>query len=96
MTSPSALPVLRDLFSPVADTTADDPVREIRGGVFIIGAFIAVVAGWAAITPLDAAATASGQISVSGHDQVIQHREGGVVAVVDVVEGWARSAPARC
>ena len=66
---------------------SDDPTREIRGGLIILGAFIAVFVGWAMMTPLDAAATASGQISVSGHSQVIQHREGGVVATVNVVEG---------
>jgi HlyD family secretion protein len=70
-----------------ASASADDPNGEIRTGVLVIGAFLGLVTLWGLITPLDAAATASGQISVSGHDQVIQHREGGVVAAVDVVEG---------
>lgn len=67
--------------------TPDDPSADIRAGALVFCAFIGLVTLWASITPLDAAATASGQISVSGHDQQIQHREGGVVAAVDVVEG---------
>jgi HlyD family secretion protein len=66
---------------------SDDPRREIRVGLIILGGFVALFAGWSALTPLDAAAVASGQISVSGHSQVVQHREGGVVAAVDVKEG---------
>ena len=65
----------------------DDPSRDIRGGQLVLGGFLGLLLLWASITPLDAAATASGQISVSGHNQVVQHREGGVVAAVDVVEG---------
>src|SRR5215831_12620389 len=65
----------------------DDPAREIRYGLYVLGGFAALFLGWSTLTPLDAAATAAGQISVSGHDQIIQHREGGVVASVDVVEG---------
>lgn len=70
----------------------DDPTRDIRGGQLIIGGFVGMLLLWAAITPLDAAATASGQITVSGHDQIVQHREGGVVAAIDVVEGQAVKA----
>src|SRR5690348_761685 len=65
----------------------DDPWPDAWGGLSVIGAFVGLFGLWAAITPLDAAATATGQISVSGHDQVVEHREGGVVAGVDVVEG---------
>ena len=65
----------------------DDPSREIRNGLIVLGGFVALILGWSAITPLDSAAVAPGQISVSGHSQVVQHREGGVVARVDVVEG---------
>jgi HlyD family secretion protein len=65
----------------------DDPSKEIRHGLIVLGVFVALILGWSAITPLDSAAVASGQISVSGHSQIVQHREGGVVARVDVVEG---------
>ena len=72
---------------PTVPVAVDDPSGEIRAGAIALGAFLGLIGLWAAITPLDAAATASGQISVAGHDQVIQHREGGVVAAIDVVEG---------
>jgi HlyD family secretion protein len=65
----------------------DDPSREIRHGLIVLGGFAALIFGWSALTPLDSAAVAPGQISVSGHSQIVQHREGGVVAKVDVVEG---------
>src|SRR5215831_6368809 len=65
----------------------DDPGKEIRYGLYVLGGFAALFIAWGDFTPLDAAATAGGQISVSGHNQIIQHREGGVVASVDVVEG---------
>jgi HlyD family secretion protein len=65
----------------------DDPTKEIRYGLYVLGGFAALFLGWSTLTPLDAAATAAGQISVSGHSQMVQHREGGVVASVDVVEG---------
>ncbi len=69
--------------------SVDDPRREIRAGLLVLGLFGALFAAWAASAPLDAAATATGQISVSGHDQAVQHPDGGVVAAVDVVEGQA-------
>ena len=72
-----------------APLAADDPSKEIRNGLVVLGAFGAMFVGWAAVAPLDAAATATGQISVSGHDQIVQHPDGGVIAAVDVVEGQA-------
>jgi HlyD family secretion protein len=71
---------------------SDDPSRDIRSGQLILGGFVGLLLLWAAITPLDAAATASGQITVSGHNQIVQHREGGVVAALDVIEGQAVKA----
>jgi HlyD family secretion protein len=65
----------------------DDPTKEIRHGFLIILAAVTLFGSWAAVAPLDAAATAVGQISVSGHNQIVQHLEGGVVSAVDVVEG---------
>jgi HlyD family secretion protein len=70
-----------------ADATNDDPSIDIRGGLLVVGAFTGLLIAWAALAPLDAGASASGQIIVSGHDQVVEHREGGVVAAVEVVDG---------
>jgi HlyD family secretion protein len=71
----------------VRSAVRDDPSVEIRYGLLVIGAFIVMIGGWAAVAPLDVAATGSGEISVSGHNEIIQHRDGGVVAAVDVSEG---------
>src|SRR5436190_4330106 len=69
-----------------ADVDAN-PRPEIRTGLAVLAVFCALFAGWAALTPLDAAATATGKISVAGHNQIVQHREGGVISSIAVVEG---------
>lgn len=66
---------------------SDDPRRELRIGAIIAGAFFIGFLGWAAITPLDAGAYASGVIAVSGNRQAVQHRDGGVVSAIHVQEG---------
>ncbi|MBV9995833.1 MAG: HlyD family type I secretion periplasmic adaptor subunit [Caulobacteraceae bacterium] len=65
----------------------DDPRLEIWFGGAVIAVFFAGFLGWAALTPLDAAAYASGQVAVASHRQEVQHREGGVVRRIDVREG---------
>lgn len=65
------------------------PNREIRLGLMVAGAFFVGLLGWAALTPLDAAAVAEGVVAVSGNRQAVQHREGGVVTALHVVEGQA-------
>ena len=65
----------------------DNPSREIMIGVGIAAAFFLGFLGWAAMTPLDAGAYASGVVAVSGNRQAVQHRDGGTVTAVYVVEG---------
>lgn len=80
---PQAGPGLSDP-SPVI---SDEPRRELRLGAIVAGAFFIGFLGWAAITPLDAGAYASGVIAVSGNRQAVQHREGGVISAIHVQEG---------
>ena len=49
--------------------------------------FFIIFLGWAAFTPLDAAAHAGGQLIVWGHRQTVQHRDGGVIDFDRVSEG---------
>jgi HlyD family secretion protein len=65
----------------------DNPSADIRTGLIVVAAFSALFVAWGALAPLDAAAVAPGRISVSGHSQAIEHKEGGVVSSVHVVEG---------
>lgn len=65
----------------------DDSRRDIRLGIIVAGLFFILFLGWAALTPLDAAAYANGQLVVSGQRQSVQHRDGGVVASINVAEG---------
>jgi HlyD family secretion protein len=65
----------------------DNPWREGRVGMVIIGLFFGVFGLWAMFAPLDAGVVAVGEVTVSGNRQVIQHREGGVISRVAVREG---------
>lgn len=65
----------------------DSPRREIWVGAGIGAAFFLLFLGWAALVPLDAGAYASGVVAVSGNRQAVQHRDGGVVTALHVVEG---------
>jgi HlyD family type I secretion membrane fusion protein len=69
------------------DKKLDWPLKEFRTGGIIAGVFFLGLLGWAALTPLDAGATAQGVVAVSGSRQAVQHRDGGVVTQLSVVEG---------
>ncbi len=63
------------------------PRHELILGGAIIALFFGLFLGWAALAPLDSGAYASGQISVTGNRQAVQHREGGTVSALHVAEG---------
>lgn len=65
----------------------DNPWREGRLGLVVLGIFFGVFGLWAAFAPLDAGVVAVGEVIVSGNRQVVQHREGGVISRVAVQEG---------
>lgn len=65
----------------------DDSRHDIRLGIIVAGLFFVLFLGWAAFAPMDAAAYANGQLVVSGERQSVQHRDGGVVAAINVAEG---------
>ena len=65
----------------------DDESREVRLGIIVAGLFFVIFLGWAAFARLDSAAYANGQLVVSGQRQSVQHRDGGVVAKIEVIEG---------
>lgn len=67
----------------------DSSRSEMKKGAIVAGLFFVGLLGWAAITPLDAGATAQGVVAVSGNRQAVQHRDGGIVTVLNVVEGQA-------
>jgi HlyD family secretion protein len=69
------------------EVAADDSRRDIRLGIIVAGLFFVIFLGWASFAPLDAAAYAPGQLVVSGQRQSVQHRDGGVVASINVAEG---------
>ena len=70
-----------------ADLLQDYPRREIVLGVGVVAAFLLVLFGWGMWARLDAAVSAPGQIEVAGSRQAVQHRDGGIVARLNVHEG---------
>jgi HlyD family secretion protein len=65
----------------------DDSRSDVRFGIVIAGLFFVLFLGWAAFAPMESAAYAPGQLVVSGQRQSVQHRDGGVVAAINVAEG---------
>ena len=65
----------------------DDGRREIMTGKIIAASFFVVFVGWAAIARLDQAAMGQGEVTVEGHRQSVQHKEGGIIAALNVKEG---------
>jgi HlyD family secretion protein len=66
---------------------SDSPIADLRLAGAVVGGFLAIMLGWATLAQLDSAARAPGRVSVYGHDQIVAHREGGVLARIDVTEG---------
>ena len=62
----------------MGDSASDSSRKEIRVGAVVAGVFFFGLLGWAALTPLDAGATAQGVVAVSGNRQAVQHRDGGI------------------
>ena len=69
------------------ETEVDSPRKEARTGLLLGGLFFVGLLGFAAITPLDAGAIATGSVAVSGNRQAVQHPDGGVVTELAVQEG---------
>jgi HlyD family type I secretion membrane fusion protein len=72
---------------PVSGDDNDSPMPELRSGAIVAGLFFVGFLGWAALIPLDAGSVAEGVVAVSGNRQAVQHRDGGVVTRLSVVEG---------
>jgi HlyD family secretion protein len=74
-------------YNDVVPKLKDDPTPELRIGILVAAIFFVGFLGWAAFAPMDSAAYAQGRVTVAGHRQTAQHREGGVVSAVLVKEG---------
>lgn len=83
----TALVPLTDVAGAAVAEPTDDPRGEKRLALMIAGAFFVGLLGWAAFTPLDAAAFGRGVVAVAGNRQAVQHRDGGIVAALAVREG---------
>ena len=67
-----------------ADGTADTPFLEaggfVRTGLWAIVVLLATVGAWLTLTHLRSAVIASGEVRVEENRQVVQHKDGGVIA----------------
>lgn len=71
----------------LAAEAEDDGRIEVRIGAAVAVSFFVLFLGWAALTRLDSAAYAQGEVAVEGHTQSVQHKEGGIVSALHVKEG---------
>jgi len=63
------------------------PPRRMVGLVAVIVALLGGSILWAAVTEIDQAAVAAGQVMPSGSLRLVQHLEGGIVAAISAREG---------
>lgn len=70
----------------VAQLKTDDVVYQ-RFGVLVLVLVFGVFVIWAALAPLGSYAVATGKVVVQTQNQVIQHREGGVIDEIFVKDG---------
>ena len=78
---------MKNIAATSGKVTINSPRGEIAVGSVVVGIFFIGFLGWASLAPLDAGAYASGQVTVSGNQQAVQHREGGIVETLNVGEG---------
>jgi len=60
---------------------------DLALGAAVAVAFFVLFLGWAAVAPLDAAASFPAAVTVAGHRQSVQSRDGGVIAELNVHDG---------
>jgi HlyD family secretion protein len=74
------------------ETIDGSPNRDVARGLLVLGAFLVVFLGWGLYARLDSGVYAPGTVAVYGNRQSVQHKDGGIVAELDVREGdWVRS-----
>lgn len=82
--NPRSLP--EGLTNPI--TLEESPLPHVmKGSVAVIALLVSVFLGWAALTPVEEIATASGQTVPSGYIQSVQYVDGGVVREILVADG---------
>jgi HlyD family secretion protein len=82
-------PLIRRLAAGGADVDVLDgsPNRDVTRGLVALGVFLLVFVGWGLYARLDAGVYAPGAVVVFGNRQSVQHKDGGIVAELDVHEG---------
>ena len=82
-------PLLRRLAAGRAEPVELDgsPRRDIVRGLTVLGIFLLVFVGWGLFARLDSGVYAPGTVVVFGNRQSVQHKDGGIVAALNVHEG---------
>ena len=63
------------------------PRQDVARGLLVLGIFLLLFVGWGLIARLDSGVYAPGTVVVFGNRQSVQHKEGGIVAALNVREG---------
>jgi HlyD family secretion protein len=88
-------PLLRRLTEGRAEAQDEldgSPNRDVARGLLVLGVFLVVLLGWGLFARLDSGVYAPGSVVVYGNRQSVQHKDGGIVAELDVHEGdWVKS-----
>lgn len=66
--------------------------KMVRFTLLTVSALVAAAIAWAAITKVDEAASAGGEVVPTGRVQLVQHLEGGIVSDIFIEEGQLVSA----
>lgn len=74
--------------STVCISLADQETSQaVRWGVMGITLGVMALSAWAALAPLGAAVVAEGTVKALGNRKIVQHAEGGIVAIIHVKDG---------
>jgi HlyD family secretion protein len=93
VSSPSGLTAARAFLlrmvqgAPEQADLAGSPRRDVTRGLIVLGVFLLVFVGWGLFARLDSGVYAPGTVVVYGNRQSVQHKDGGIVAELDVHEG---------
>lgn len=73
--------------SQFADLSYQSISKYLRSSYIALFGLVIGIGGWAAISPIQGAVIASGQVAVDAEPQILQHLEGGVISEIYVKEG---------
>ncbi|HTH15590.1 MAG TPA: HlyD family type I secretion periplasmic adaptor subunit [Magnetospirillum sp.] len=77
------------IHAPIIDVPvpSTDFAKPMRAGLAVVAVALGGFATWGVLAPLDSAVVTPGTVTVESKRKIVQHREGGIVASIQVKEG---------